>query len=540
MLEKPKNVLCLILARGGSKRVPGKNIKPLGGKPLLAYTIECAKKSKYITRIIVSTDDEKIASVSRSYGAEAPFLRPAEISQDGSKELDAFKHALSWLKTHEKYEPDLIVKLFPTSPFRKPESVDKAVELMLANPSADSVRSVILCSEHPYKMWTIASNRLKSLIPLDQKPKDAHTFSYQILPTVYIQNASIDITKPSNIWVKDSITGEEIVPFIMDADESVDINHPIDFQLAEMVIENNASANAGAPLIPEDLEAFARYMDYKVDRCIVCGGSKISSWAKYGSFTAVQCDACKMIWINPMVNKEGTTKYYQDYIGMRFEDKDKTEKRKIQYKIDKGFIQNYVTAGRVLDVGCSGGFFLEELGDSYERHGAEIDGKAVEYARDHYSFGKNVLQKDLLDLTFPNGHFDLVVMRGVIEHLHDPESAIKKVSQLLRKGGYYYIAATPNTASFSAVFYRERWNQFHPIRHIYYFSTDTLPKLCSRYGLKMVSFRLPYLETPYANVEKDINRVSADIRLERDGTPIKNRQSPAFWENMMNMILIRT
>lgn len=230
-------ILCLILARGGSKRIPKKNILDLGGKPLIAYTIECAKGSKYINRIIVSTDDADIAKVAKEYDAEVPFARPTEISKDDSTELDTFKHALKWLKKNEGYEPDIIVKLFPTSPFRKTESVDSAIELLIDNPDADSVRSVRLCSEHPYKMWTIEKNRLKSLIPIEQKPKQAHTLSYQVLPKVYIQNASIDVTRASNIWQKESITGTEIVPFLMEEVESIDINSMLDLELAKLIIE---------------------------------------------------------------------------------------------------------------------------------------------------------------------------------------------------------------------------------------------------------------------------------------------------------------
>lgn len=230
-------ILCLILARGGSTRIPRKNIKELGGYPLIYYAIQAAQKSKYINRIIVSTDDEEIAQIAKKYGAEAPFYRPKEISKEDSTELEAFEHALNWLKEREGYVPDLIVKLFPIAPFRKAESIDKAIELMLANPQADSVRSVRLCSEHPYKMWVIKDNRLRSLIPLEQKPKEAHTLSYQVLPTVYIQNACIDVMKPSNIWDKRSITGTEIIPFVMDEIESIDINTPLDFLLAETVLK---------------------------------------------------------------------------------------------------------------------------------------------------------------------------------------------------------------------------------------------------------------------------------------------------------------
>ncbi|MFC1496772.1 cytidylyltransferase domain-containing protein [Candidatus Margulisiibacteriota bacterium] len=232
-----KEIMCLILARGRSKRVPRKNIRELAGKPLIAYTIECAKQSKYINRIIVSTDDQEIAAVAREYRAEIPFLRPAEISQEDSTELDAFKHALEWLKENERYQPDIIVKLFATSPFRTTQSVDKAIELLLKNPDADSVRSVTLCSEHPYKMWTITGDQLRHFIPPEKKPREAHTLSYQVLPKVYIQNASIDVIRPDNIWTKESITGEKIIPFVMGEIESVDINMPIDFELAEILLE---------------------------------------------------------------------------------------------------------------------------------------------------------------------------------------------------------------------------------------------------------------------------------------------------------------
>ena len=232
-------ILCLILARGGSKRVPGKNIRPLNGKPLIAYTIECAKASKWINRILVSTDAPAIAEIAEKEGAETPFLRPDSISGDDATELDAFRHALGWLGEHEGYKPDFIVKLFPTSPFRKTASVDGAIRLLMEHPEADSVRSVTFCTEHPYKMWQIEDGWLQSLIPMDQKPDQAHTLSYQVLPAVYIQNASIDVTRPQNIWEKASITGTRILPYVMEADESIDINTRIDFKLAEILMKED-------------------------------------------------------------------------------------------------------------------------------------------------------------------------------------------------------------------------------------------------------------------------------------------------------------
>jgi len=124
-------ILALIPARSGSKRVPNKNIRRLAGKPLIVYTIEAALKSKRINRVIVSTDSQQIASIAKEHGAEIPFIRPKEISQSNSTEMEFFNHALNWLQDHEKYEPDLIVLLYPTSPLRKVESIDSAIEEIL-------------------------------------------------------------------------------------------------------------------------------------------------------------------------------------------------------------------------------------------------------------------------------------------------------------------------------------------------------------------------------------------------------------------------
>ena len=228
------NILAFIPARAGSKRVPNKNILPLNGKPLIAYTIEAARASQHINRIVVSTDSEEIAAVAKEYGAEVPFIRPASIAQSDSTEMQFFEHALDWFKCNEEYEPDLIVLLYPTSPFRTAASIDRAVEKISRHPEADSLRSVKLCAEHPYKMWVIENNYLKSFAKNDVP--NSHTLSYQLLPTIYIQNASIYITKPSTLLNKKSPTGDIIVPFVMDEEESIDINNPIDFTLAEVVM----------------------------------------------------------------------------------------------------------------------------------------------------------------------------------------------------------------------------------------------------------------------------------------------------------------
>lgn len=229
-------ILGFIPARRGSKRIQNKNISLLSGKPLIAYTIEAARRSKYINRVVVSTDSEEILTIAEQYGAEVPFLRPESIAQSDSTEMQFFEHALDWFEENENYIPDIIVLLYPTSPFRKAESIDKAVEEILRHPEADSLRSVRLCSEHPYKMWINEKGYLKPFVK--GKEPNIHTLSYQLLPTVYIQNASIYITKPSTIREKKSPTGDTIIPFVMNEMESVDINNPIDFKFAELLMRD--------------------------------------------------------------------------------------------------------------------------------------------------------------------------------------------------------------------------------------------------------------------------------------------------------------
>lgn len=231
-------ILAFIPARAGSKRIPNKNIKLLNGKPLIAYTIEAARRSGHINRVVVSTNSEEIAAIAKQYGAEVPFLRPDKISTSDSTEMEFFDHALGWFSDNENYEPDLIVLLYPTSPFRKTESIDRAIEEIMRHPEADSLRSVRKCSEHPYKMWTIEGAYLKPFVK-NTGQQDMHTLSYHLLPEVYIQNASIYITRPATIKNKRSATGDVIVPFIMGDMESIDINNPIDFNFAATVMSTS-------------------------------------------------------------------------------------------------------------------------------------------------------------------------------------------------------------------------------------------------------------------------------------------------------------
>lgn len=229
--------LALIPARGGSKGIPRKNIKDFAGFPLIAWSIAAAKRSQLVTRVIVSTDDEEIAAVAREYGAETPFLRPAELAQDKTTDLPVFEHALKWLEDIEGYKPEVVIQLRPTSPIRPLNCVDDAVRILLAHPEADCVRGVVPAGQNPFKMWRFngADQPLKPLLEVEgiAEPYNAPR---QILPPVYWQTGHIDAIRTSTITRKHSLTGEVIYPLVIDAKFTVDIDTPPDWAKYEALV----------------------------------------------------------------------------------------------------------------------------------------------------------------------------------------------------------------------------------------------------------------------------------------------------------------
>jgi N-acylneuraminate cytidylyltransferase len=210
------SVLALIPARGGSKRVPRKNIKELAGKPLLFYTIEQAKKSKYIDRLIVSTDDKDVAQVARECGAEVPFMRPDELAGDEVTDFPVFLHSLEWLRDHERYQPDIVVQLRPTHPLRKAEDVDKAIEILIAHPEEDSVRTVKEPDQTPYKMYKICeSGLLEALLPIFGVP-ESFNLPRQKLPKAYEHVGVADVMWTKTIVEKKEMSGKKIIPLVLD------------------------------------------------------------------------------------------------------------------------------------------------------------------------------------------------------------------------------------------------------------------------------------------------------------------------------------
>jgi N-acylneuraminate cytidylyltransferase len=237
----PLEVLALIPARGGSKSIPRKNILEFAGHPLIAFSIAAGLASEKVQRVIVSTDDEQIAAIARDYGAEVPFLRPDEISQDDTLDLPVFQHALEWLEVEESYHPEIVVQLRPTSPLRKKIHIDQAVWRLIAHPEADSIRSVCIPFQNPFKMWRVSENGfMNPLMTTDLL--EAYNLPRQALPEVYWQTGYVDAAWRDTILEKRSMTGDNIMPLIIGADEWIDIDSPDDWRRAERLLESGEIA----------------------------------------------------------------------------------------------------------------------------------------------------------------------------------------------------------------------------------------------------------------------------------------------------------
>lgn len=234
-----QDVLAIIPARGGSKGIPGKNIRPLAGRPMIGYTIDAAHHAALVSRVVVTTDDEHIASVAAELGAEVPFLRPPELAQDDTADLPVFQHCLDWLDDHEGYRPAIIVHLRPTAPLRRPAHIDDAVQILLQHPDTDAVRTVTPAGQHPYKMWSRRSDGLLQpfVDPAAHGIDEPYNQPRQALPPAYVQNGSVDVVR-ADVIRQGSMTGGVIRSLVMDPMESVNVDHEVDFLVAEATLES--------------------------------------------------------------------------------------------------------------------------------------------------------------------------------------------------------------------------------------------------------------------------------------------------------------
>lgn len=243
----PHSPVALIPARCGSQRVPGKNVRRLAGHPLLAYTIAAARESGVFAAVVVSTDSRDYAELARYYGAEVPFLRPADMAAALSPDIDWVRHALRGLAGQGR-RFDCFSILRPTSPFRTAATIQRAWREFCADPDVDSLRAVEKCAQHPGKMWVRRGRRLLPLLPFTTEQQPWHSSPYQALPEVYVQNASLEIAWSRLPLEEGSIAGETLLPFLTEGMEGMDINAPEDWWYAEHLL---AEGQAQLPPVPQ-------------------------------------------------------------------------------------------------------------------------------------------------------------------------------------------------------------------------------------------------------------------------------------------------
>jgi CMP-N,N'-diacetyllegionaminic acid synthase len=242
------SAIALVPARAGSTRVPGKNVHPLGGHPLIAYTIAAARQAGIFDAVVVSTDSEEIAAIAGRYGAEVPGLRPTEMASATSPDVEWIRHVRAVLEAQGRSH-DLFSILRPTSPFRGPHTIRRAWEQLLAHgDGADSIRAVELCRQHPGKMWRLEGDLM---MPLLAQPDDGvphHSSQYQALPEVYVQNSSLEIAWTRVLDDPGDIAGRRVAPFLTQGWEGFSIDYPVDIELAERAV---AEGEAELPAIEE-------------------------------------------------------------------------------------------------------------------------------------------------------------------------------------------------------------------------------------------------------------------------------------------------
>jgi CMP-N-acetylneuraminic acid synthetase len=233
-MAEPVRALGIVPARGGSKSVPRKNLHPLFGRPLIAWTIGSALRAKRLDRVIVSTDDAEIAEVARALGAEVPFLRPPAIAADDTPDLPVFQHALLALREREGYVPGAIVHLRPTQPLRTAEDIDTVIARWIES-GADCVKSVRPVAEHPFKMYRLAGDRLVPYLDTEERRRRGPDVPRQGLEPIYLSAGVVDVIRRETIEAG-STEGARVVPWLADPARYVNLDSIRDFEIAEALM----------------------------------------------------------------------------------------------------------------------------------------------------------------------------------------------------------------------------------------------------------------------------------------------------------------
>ena len=234
---KKLNIVSIIGMRSGSKNVVDKNIKLIAGKPLVYWIIEASLSSKYVNRTIVSTNSKEYAKIAETAGAEIPHLRPEYLADDKTTDFEYVEEMVNFLIKHENYIPDYVVRLMPTSPLQSSEDIDFAVDKLIKNPNVDSCVVVAKGRQNPLKAMTIVKNENNEFLSPYMEGGNVEPLPRQDMMESYFR-ANIVVTTPQIIKKTKSLTGNKIIPHVIDQFRGIDIDNELDFKIAEFLIEN--------------------------------------------------------------------------------------------------------------------------------------------------------------------------------------------------------------------------------------------------------------------------------------------------------------
>jgi len=272
----------------------------------------------------------------------------------------------------------------------------------------------------------------------------------------------------------------------------------------------------------------------QLTECPWCGSDLSKKWGSHlvKGFKTVACKKCGLVYVQNRLNKHGLKRYYEKYLsGVHQVDSSSNERRKLMYGMEFDLINSYCAKGSVLDVGCSGGYFLDHFKEAgFDCYGVEFGEEAAKEAGKKYK----VYLGEFPFIKFDK-KFDLVILRGVIEHIPFPKSYLEMAAKVLNKKGFVFLTSVPNTDSFCAKLFEEKWNQHEPEAHIVNFKPAHFDDFFASKGFKKVAREFFYEKTPYANIEEDVLKVAKAIRMKKAGKEI-NFSSPAFYGNLMSLI----
>jgi len=270
--------------------------------------------------------------------------------------------------------------------------------------------------------------------------------------------------------------------------------------------------------------------------CPWCGGLDNRKWCEdEAPFLTVQCLECGVVYVKQRLNEYARIEYYKNYNSEKHQEAVKSSLREKMYKIENEFVTSFVKEGNILDVGCGGGFFLDTFTDpKYIKYG-------VEYGEDGFNVANKKYPEKILKGEFPlldsigDNSMDLIIFRGVLEHVVNPKDYLLKAKRTLKNGGYIFISATPNLSSLCADLFRNNFNQHIPAEHIIHFSDNHFKDFLKEHNIQLVSERVFYEETPYANIYEDAKKITKALLLKEQGKTVDFR-SPAWYGNMMTLL----